>query len=365
MGDFINNVSKTDVTTTGNELFYKLYDSSVNDIKYDIENNKYVYTTTSNDEISLYSTSDILNHYFGDNLEKQEIKDKIFTISLYCGIDCITYEGVVIGFGASRNEAESAFANAVNSLTVGDIIKASESIEAQGAINMGAVIGTAGDTNACSTLTTALTSSYYIYHLLQANKGNSGTNGLDSSEYVSAVSSLLGLTNFEISLSGSSILSAYSGFFLEESDALFFGRFVGGYDVNSELEYGNFKFKEWASQFTDCRDEIPWTDAELNISFNSNEFISANPLLYDEKYIQWSAEHNFLSKIINYDFFNSHRDWFIENNYDEIKTATVDSLKDVKSSFTSATTARRVLYDPIILDLDGDGTVDNGIKLTA
>ena len=50
---------------------------------------------------------------------------------------------------------------------------------------------------------------------------------------------------------------------------------------------------------------------------------------------------------------------------DEIKTATVDSLKDVKSSFTSATTARRVLYDPIILDLDGDGTVDNGIKLTA
>ena len=50
---------------------------------------------------------------------------------------------------------------------------------------------------------------------------------------------------------------------------------------------------------------------------------------------------------------------------DEIKTATVDSLKDVKSSFTSATTARRVLYDPIILDLDGDGTLDNGIKLTA
>lgn len=50
---------------------------------------------------------------------------------------------------------------------------------------------------------------------------------------------------------------------------------------------------------------------------------------------------------------------------DEIKTATVDSLKDVKSSFISATTARRVLYDPIILDLDGDGTVDNGIKLTA
>lgn len=50
---------------------------------------------------------------------------------------------------------------------------------------------------------------------------------------------------------------------------------------------------------------------------------------------------------------------------DEIKTATVESLNNVRSSFTSAATARRVLYDPIILDLDGDGTVDNGIKLTA
>ena len=39
---------------------------------------------------------------------------------------------------------------------------------------------------------------------------------------------------------------------------------------------------------------------------------------------------------------------------DEIKTATVESLNNVRSSFTSAATAR-VYCDPIMLDLDGDG----------
>lgn len=56
-------------------------------------------------------------------------------------------------------------------------------------------------------------------------------------------------------------------------------------------------------------------------------------------------------------YWNDGANW-IKNEFDNL-------LNRIHGKVNTAKTAKVVNYDPIILDLDGDGTVDNGIKLTA
>ena len=391
--DFVNSVSHSNTSALGEKIYEAMDGKSNCDISYNLYTNTYTYRFRS-DDVNLYSTADILYYYFGENLKDKEVQNKIYTISLSNGIDCITYEGVVIGFGASRDEAESAFTDAINSITVHDIEQFTESLPATATISGGTAIATNGNDKAQNTAFAAIVALYSTYHMVRASKGYEGTNLSDSSEVVSSISSLYGMAPLTNSVYGSFILSGYIETFLNMSDTAFMGRFLTGYNDGDILDFeatmvqpGFFKesYTDWVDKYADGSvpmDKIPWTDEELIIQFDYDGFKEKNSKWFDESTYEkmtfkdlWADFCSLsdkskdtpiedicdqIDKSIDSTNLPEHEKERLKEQMkkifctDEIKTATVDSLKDVKSSFTSAAKAR-VVYDPLIFDLDGDG----------
>lgn len=73
MSDFINNVSLHDSKYLGCELYEAMRSSTNCKITYNIGDNNYRYQF-GNETVYLYSTSDILEYYFGENLDKKSVQ---------------------------------------------------------------------------------------------------------------------------------------------------------------------------------------------------------------------------------------------------------------------------------------------------
>lgn len=89
---------------------------STAEITYDINTNKYTYGNT---DISLYSTDDILEYYFGDEAETMLKNGDIFILTTSQDeVDIIMYSGQVIGFGAhSTDRVQGLFEEIVEDTT--------------------------------------------------------------------------------------------------------------------------------------------------------------------------------------------------------------------------------------------------------
>lgn len=78
-------------------------------ISYDVETKLYTFSCNGI-SASLYSTNDLLNYYFGDNLDDVIEKDNLRLLNQGAGYDIIVYNGYVIGFGANEGVNEEAYA---------------------------------------------------------------------------------------------------------------------------------------------------------------------------------------------------------------------------------------------------------------
>lgn len=75
-------------------------------ISYNTENNMYEYSPNLGTDtiVSLYSTDDILYHYFGDDTQKVINNGDVFVISTNSGYDIISYRGQLLAYGATGNK---------------------------------------------------------------------------------------------------------------------------------------------------------------------------------------------------------------------------------------------------------------------
>lgn len=93
MSDFIYNVKIIEdlVSNVASNLSNAMAVSNnkTPDVSYDVVNNKYNFSYGENTTVSLYSTDDILNYYFGDNRNKVMSEGKIYTIVQPDGFEAI------------------------------------------------------------------------------------------------------------------------------------------------------------------------------------------------------------------------------------------------------------------------------------
>ena len=88
---FDRKISKDLVGNVAADLSYAMVVSNNKspDVTYDVVNNKYNFSYGENTTVSLYSTDDILNYYFGDNRNKVMSEGKIYTIVQPDGFEAI------------------------------------------------------------------------------------------------------------------------------------------------------------------------------------------------------------------------------------------------------------------------------------
>lgn len=374
MSDFQKSVNNNLIMPLGSSL-YKVSRKDLSNVTYDLSSNKYTYYFGNDMEntIELYSTNDILNYYFGDNLDRVLKEEKIYTITLNMDVDIILYEGVVIGFGASNKRAERAFNKLISP---GEVVEFLENNQTASAITGSATTAITGVNEPVGVFSTNFIAYFNSnYHLGNTNTGT----GVDSNEFAYAMAALNGIDNFNLSYSGAPILNAYIKLIAFESDENILYNFElnkfqddinkMGYSYGEVfdcltpvpfsawklLEPFGFKapksYQDWLKQFeTDNdRSDIKFSNENISIEFdydkffrntNLNENISAGAGAYtDEDVIE---------------FFES------TNEIDNSKRIK----KIIKGVANAVSTARNTRYDPLILDLDDDGfnveTKENG-----
>lgn len=105
-------INNREMETLSYNLNRYIDDLSTTKITYDISTNRYTYGNTG---ISLYSTEDILNHYFGEQANDVIDNGDVFILTTAQNeVDIIMYSGQVIGFGAhSTDKVKELFEEAV------------------------------------------------------------------------------------------------------------------------------------------------------------------------------------------------------------------------------------------------------------
>ena len=242
--DFVNPVSQTYLVNTSQSLqeATKNYDLNYDvPVTYDINTNKYTYSFNGG-SVDLYSTADICDYYFGSNLQKKDVKDKIYIVGLADGVDMITYEGVVIGYGANTNTAQTAFSDYMHTADPDAVRKAVES--AEGGIVSGAITSAISLQNETAGNGAAGALAYVLcyYHLNNSSNGYADTNYINSAEFANALAALEGMDYYcPNSAAGGAVLGKYINIFDREATKYFYlhvasNTIDGNFDVTLNID---------------------------------------------------------------------------------------------------------------------------------
>ena len=288
MSDFIYNVKISEdlVSNVASNLSNAMAVSNnkTPDVSYDVVNNKYNFSYGENTTVSLYSTDDILNYYFGDNRNKVMSEGKIYTIVQPDGFEAISYEGVIIGIGVNNKTAEKAFnkgltdyLNSVDKEELAELVKHDDfkasdlvdylenDIAASAGVGIGGAAASGSESHpvAGNLMANAIAYGFFGYHMANTHNGNS----VDSSEYVKAISALNGLDMFNLSYPGAITFSAYGTYFTKQAQKNFLlqllpSEFLGGYKVGTTFEYntmgGDKSYQKWLENFNGKKSYEDW-----------------------------------------------------------------------------------------------------------
>ena len=287
--DFIrDNAISKDLVGKNAERIYeaiKASDGSSPYVTYDVVTNKYNFSYGENSTVSLYSTDDILNYYFGDKRNKVMSEGKIYTIVQPDGFEAISYEGVIIGIGVNNKTAEKAFnkgltdyLNSVDKEELAELVKhdnfkASDLVDylesdiaASAGVGIGGAAASGSESHpvAGNLMANAIAYGFFGYHMANTHNGNS----VDSSEYIKAISALNGLDMFNLSYPGSFVFSYYANPLNREAQKNFVLKLLphddysSGYTLGTTFEYytmgGDKSYQKWLENFNGKKSYEDW-----------------------------------------------------------------------------------------------------------
>lgn len=361
--------------------------NGISSVSYNVDTNMYEYSQNigSNTIVSLYSTNDILKYHFGDNLNSAIDSGDIYILSQSSGYDIIVYQGQLLGYGATQGIAESTFKEECSSLLkdlakeyVGQYIEENKGM----GVNLAYTFSETG-INIYSTIdNTNNESTYDISEFPELFIGFSEF----SPSMVLGIASEKVLTNYAslfLSMTGESYLlhiqSNLDGG-VGTIDPDWFLKLISGYDEYYEkhgtggLQYNG---EEVAIKF----DESAWHDivkeqveSEIDKAIEESNKSTGYNKIDRLNYLHTIAFINYLKMKFGKDEYvddvSSAAGIYSENEVIDFfeSTTAIETSKIIKKlvagTKNTATQASKTVYDPIILDLDGDGfnveTKENG-----
>ncbi len=366
-------------------------------IEYDIYSNKYSMKFTSGMDVEMYSTEDYLKYCFGDNLNKVISDDSLYIIETRNNYDMIFYKGECIGFGANddivkechkdmqkeiKEVIEDAVADAMdwsnNTLsgkitttkTIPGILEAIDLYNGTWADNVHNMEDRPGDmddinggkynrwdteTKYADIYKYAFVMVTFMYHSSQIQDGAV----FKPSKAIEAVCSLLGLVDNQ--LSGIVPVGELGKLVSNQSEMFLVGQLITG-DNNLEgyvTKFGDGRsFEDWASQFTEGANITYW-EGENHAAGEEFAIPSDYGLDFEAVISNYLPEQN-ESEELTFDLKKMYKDELPIDINDKINSTikigaavgVISGIKLVKTQFNSA---RSIAYDPLILDLDGDG----------